>query len=499
MRGRAAETPPPRNFRTGAANSLFETNPDCLPPPSYEILSPLLIQCEGTRRLRVRLILEGLQVRPDVICLQEHKLRRGRTDRIQKEVWRPAHWITAPAAEGIHAFRNRNVMAGRGGVAIGIHREFHSYITKEGFLPRGRAAWVCLDHPVWGRLGFVGIYGPNEYEGCIILWSELASELDPAYNWTLMGDFNMITNINDQKGGDGSALCGREARMWARLIRKFKLRDSFHPVENTLRFSWDNRRSHRHNPANEDYSRFGPRTLRRLDRIYTPEQSNTFPFSVNSQILPGMAFSDHAPVVAQIKVGDNTRRPSGHRLNAAHLNNPAFRERISALWAERKEVAVARNWSEEKVFQSCMKGTRILDRCWGKRRAVERRAHLTALQARLARAQLALEASPSDSILQQEVQVAVELLGSFEKDNATWVDQVLQERWISEGDRGTRLFFKSFKSMSKGKQIPALRADDGSRITEWESMADLTVKFFQNTLGERSQITAQNPPRCGSQ
>lgn len=334
--------------------------------------------------MRARLLLEGLHGVPDIICLQEHKLRAGRTDHIPKEVWRPAYWITAPAADGVHAQRNGRVEAGRGGVALGFTQDLRTFITKEGTLPSGRAVWACLTHPAWGKLGIVGIYGPNEGEGRLALWSDLTQTLDPAYHWIVMGDFNMTTLARDQLGGDGVNIGGREARMWARLIRKLNIQDTFHHDRNTLRFSWDNRQLHRHNPANLDFSRFGTRKLRRIDRIYAQAKSRSFPFHVTSKILLGFAFSDHAPVVAWIKMGDSGRRPSSHRMNAAHLCSQEYRDRIEALWAERKVTAAARGWTDEQLFLSCMRGTRAVDRCWGKRRASERKARLMALQTRLA-------------------------------------------------------------------------------------------------------------------
>lgn len=436
---------------------------------------------------------------PDIICLQEHKLRLGRTDRIQKEVWRPAHWIMAPAADGAHANRNGRVESGKGGVALGISQDLRIFIKKEGILPGGRAAWACLEHPAWGRLGLVGVYGPNEREGRMELWSALCADLDPTFCWVLLGDLNMITAASDHKGGDGSIIRGREAKLWACLTRKFNLRDTFVADSKSLRFSWDNRRIHRHNPANLDFSCYGERTLRRLDKILMPTQSHTFPFAATSCILPGFAFSDHAPVIAWIKRGDGNHRPSGHRMNAAHLLNPAFRERIVELWEERKVKAAAENWTADKLFLSSLRGTRAVDRCWGKRRAEERKARLNSLRSNLARAQTALEATPTSIHSQAEVQVAVERLCSFEKEKASWVDQILQERWLADGDRGTTLFFKSFKNMATAKLIPALRAADGTLTSSWNSMADITVEFFQQTLGETSNsipppsIAADNP------
>lgn len=66
------------------------------------------------RRLRARAFLEGLHTKPDIICLQEHKLRSGRTARLLFEVWHNSHFIIAPASDGVNALRNDQVMAGRG-------------------------------------------------------------------------------------------------------------------------------------------------------------------------------------------------------------------------------------------------------------------------------------------------------------------------------------------------------------------------------------------------
>lgn len=71
----------------------------------------------------------------------------------------------------------------------------------EGVESGGRAAWAGLIHPAWGRLGFVGIYGPNEMAGRISLWTTLVQELDPTFHWILVGDFNMIVSERDQLGG----------------------------------------------------------------------------------------------------------------------------------------------------------------------------------------------------------------------------------------------------------------------------------------------------------
>lgn len=147
-------------------------------------------------------LLRSLRARPDVICIQEHKLRAGRLSRISNEVWPHSHWHCAQAAEGVHAHRNPDVEAGKGGVAIGISAELAQFISLEGIFVCNRAVWIGMTHPRWGRIGLVGIYGPNDTVGRANLWRSLLSSLDTSYRWILMGDFNMIEDDADQWGGN---------------------------------------------------------------------------------------------------------------------------------------------------------------------------------------------------------------------------------------------------------------------------------------------------------
>lgn len=112
---------------------------------------------------------------------------------------------------------------------------------------------------------------------------------------------------------------------------------------------------------------------------------------ISSQILPGLAFSEHAPIVASLSAGMGTRRPSRHRLNTSHLLVPDFQERIKNLWTEREAGAAVGGLDPEHLFESCLAGVRSINWCWGKRRALERRARVSQLQGILRRAQRALE------------------------------------------------------------------------------------------------------------
>lgn len=78
---------------------------------------------------------------------------------------------------------------------------------------------------------------------------------------------------------------------------------------------------------------------------------------------------------------------------------------------------------------------------------------------------------------------AREALENLDKAKATWVDEILQDKWQMEGDRGSKLFYKSFRGMASAKQIPALVKDDGAVVTSWSDMATVTTEFFKKVLG----------------
>lgn len=80
--------------------------------------------------------------------------------------------------------------------------------------------------------------------------------------------------------------------------------------------------------------------------------------------------------------------------------------------------------------------------------------------------------------------IASERLSHFDIEQAAWVDQIIQARWLEDSDRCSKMFFKSFKGLSASKQIRALFDKDGNIVTCWEDMANVTSSFFKEGLGE---------------
>jgi exonuclease III len=167
-----------------------------------------------------------MRTAPDVLCIQEHKLRQGSID-LLREVWTDGHFVTAPAKDGENARRNNRVKGGKGGVAMGIRANLQPYIITEGILPSNWGVYVTMKHPKFGDIGFLGVYAPNESKERAKLWKEMTASIDINYKWFVMGDYNMIERPTDQKGGNIKVVAGRERRAWNLLARKFHLMTLF--------------------------------------------------------------------------------------------------------------------------------------------------------------------------------------------------------------------------------------------------------------------------------
>lgn len=183
--------------------------------------------------------------------------------------WSDAHFITAPAIDGTHARRNDKVPIGKGGVCLAINPQLASNIVSEGVSCSKRAVWAYLQIEKFGKLGILGLYAPNDASERTLLWRELFSMIDLSYQWTILGDFNMIESPQDQRGEERRTIVGEEKQAWKQLMRRMKVEDSFSYQPGHLRFSWDNKKSFRHVPFVQA-GPLGDRVLHRLDRIYTP-------------------------------------------------------------------------------------------------------------------------------------------------------------------------------------------------------------------------------------
>jgi hypothetical protein len=78
------------------------------------------------------------------------------------------------------------------------------YIKDSCTLISQRGVWCTFEHPHFKTFGVVNVYAPTEADGSkerTLLWGELSTALPNSIPWMLVGDFNMVEHLADQKGG----------------------------------------------------------------------------------------------------------------------------------------------------------------------------------------------------------------------------------------------------------------------------------------------------------
>lgn len=152
----------------------------------------------------------------------------------------------------------------------------------------------------------------------------------------------------------------------------------------------------------QSHSHIGECVLKRLDRFLFSDSSRPRPFQLLSSILSGFYLSDHAPVIAEIKIIGQPLRPSLYKINTKHLHVVALLEKLRLLWEELKlEVLFDSSLAVEKFFQG-IKHSKKITWAYGKAKAKAKRLKEHTLQEILAAAQRTLEDAPQ-SILNQAV------------------------------------------------------------------------------------------------
>eukprot|EP00249_Psilotum_nudum_P012276 c23690_g1_i1 orf=256-672(+) len=124
------------------------------------------------------------------------------------------------------------------------------------------------------------VYAPNNYVEREEMWGRLEKRLEDG-KYVLMGDFNMVEQEEDRRGGLGSGMHGTEKEAWEKLKWKVGLVDK--SMEDTRIMSWSN-------------GRVVGRIEARLDRIYLSQGGNWMVGNLICNMDLGEVLSDHKPV-----------------------------------------------------------------------------------------------------------------------------------------------------------------------------------------------------------
>ena len=150
----------------------------------------------------------------------------------------------------------------------------------------------------------LNLYAPNSEVARSHFWSEILLEITHIDHWTLVGDFNMLEDVQDSQGGSLWYYLWIKFREWGRLCLSLQLVDvwsvhSFNRLPESLSFSRTDRRLAWVN-------------LSRLHRFY----GDAFMWTRAGQlgITFGCSFSYHSPLKLKFSLS-STRRASRFRIH----------------------------------------------------------------------------------------------------------------------------------------------------------------------------------------
>ena len=168
----------------------------------------------------------------DILFLQEHHFS---TDRIRSYgsivSGRWIHfWVPAIGPNSRQA-----------GLCMAIKEQWSSIIVSAGTMSNKRAQFLI---PQIGaqKTGIINLYASNSASERDSFWISLSEYVGLADAWLVGGDFNMIEEASDRRGGSISTITGREARAWDSFCFSFGLLDlwniqSFSRMQGSLHFS----------------------------------------------------------------------------------------------------------------------------------------------------------------------------------------------------------------------------------------------------------------------
>ncbi|KAL3676801.1 hypothetical protein R1sor_026749 [Riccia sorocarpa] len=380
-------------------------------------------------------------------------------------------------------------MSGKGGVLIAVNPSFAPFIVNNGVLPLERGLWLHIDTHDGRRLGFAAIYAPHTSTERSQLWAALQTSLDPSRKWILAGDFNMIIDRADQAGGNPKPIAGEEEISWTALMETLDLSDTFKRRNETLRFTWDNRRLAlllaQPNSPNISLTN-GGRVLKRLDRFYA--ESSLLQNHVSTDICTASELSDHLPVIATFRLTSSSiLRKTNYRMNISALKDQKLKQQLSQLWLRWQNKYEATGTPPLQALKGCIKRTAKFCQLWGKKAALKKKEKQNRLSLKVQGLTLQLQADPSNVYTQLKLEAALTELRTSEEEKARWIQNHLDRKWEEDGDRSTKLFFNTIKARIKQTAILAIQDPNGVLHSDQDHMLQLAADYFAEILHEPTQ------------
>jgi len=349
-----------------------------------------------------------------------------------------------------------------GGLALLWDSKFIQVLSAEA----NRHFIVVVAQPTGNSNSFlcVNVYGPQRLEDKIRFINSLNKLIAryPRSKCILGGDFNMITNLLEKKGG--LRRLNKDAEAFTSFIDIDKLVDILPKSGN---FTWNNRRG-------------GDRMIAsRLDRFLISENIIMEGITLESDILPSGG-SDHWPVSLIVEV-QGTPRNKPFRSEKFWLEHPNFINLVEKWWSKPLEGRGS------KIFQlqKKLRNIKVKIKEWNKMDFGDIFKEKIWIEGKLEQIHKEWAKGNNDEdFAEQEKSLTQQWNDRCKQEEILWT-QKSRIQWLKEGEKNTRFFHRSALDYRSANRILEMRN------REWEP-----VKNHNDTsalLREHFQAIAQEP------
>jgi len=402
---------------------------------------------------KTRLIKKRIKMdKPFMLMLQETKCSGQTLKERMSRIW---HGCKVLAVDATGA---------AGGFAIIWHP---AKVTLENFISTHfslSANFTLVDSGVQGVI--TNVYGPanpRDKNSFLNSLEFLASWVDKQH-WVLGGDFNLITNLQEKKGG--TRKLDAHSTRFGSIIQTLKLIDV--RMDNGI-FTWNNKRLGNQAVASK------------LDRFLLSESIVTSGGLYNALMIPS-AGSDHWPISLNWQgLGNQMGKP--FRFEHCWFEDPNFKSKVKEWWAE----STSQRGNCMYRFQQRLKSLKNKLKIWNREEFGNIFEDKSRLESQLQKVTEEVFKSGYNEQLLKEETILQERLQAREKQEEIYWKQKSRNRWLKEGERNTKFFHRSTIHRRIHNRIQQLKLPNGDPTDSREEIESLLVDHFSDLLQETSQ------------
>eukprot|EP00253_Pinus_taeda_P028344 PITA_28344 len=366
--------------------------------------------------------------KPSIMLIQETKMDQQQLQEIMKRM-RPEYEVMAQDAVG-----------SAGGLAIIWNPEeviFENWIS----LPRILTGLFRLTG-MEERILISGVYGPHlpREQKDFLKNVQAIRRIIPGNLWIIGGDFNLIRDLGEKKGGIRRP--DQSMEEFNELITEQRLVDI--PTTNDV-FTWNNRRGGKNQIAS------------RLDRFLLSKQILNRDVFIETKILPGLG-SDHWPIRLEIDIKKIMSRVKG-------------KGKMHTIQLKLKEIKGKIKWNREE-FGNIMEEKQKLEK------EMENIQQEIILEGR------------DEEWSKEEGRIINQLEERRKQEEIMW-RQKSRINWLHEGEMNTKCFHQVMIQNRQRNRIFSIKNAEGERVIEQGGIEKALVEYHKEILTEPQEARGE--------